>query len=59
MNGAYSATEVYTESDIQYIVQYAGAVRLFFYHPLSRAYSHLAEGYRCSPGRYLSLVVVN
>ncbi|OAX39916.1 glycoside hydrolase family 20 protein [Rhizopogon vinicolor AM-OR11-026] len=25
MNGAYSATEVYTESDIQYIVQYAGA----------------------------------
>ncbi|OJA15838.1 hypothetical protein AZE42_12470, partial [Rhizopogon vesiculosus] len=25
MNGAYSAEEVYTESDIQYIVQYAGS----------------------------------
>ncbi|OJA10119.1 hypothetical protein AZE42_10643 [Rhizopogon vesiculosus] len=25
MNGAYSAAEVYTESDIQYFVQYAGA----------------------------------
>jgi hypothetical protein len=34
MNGAYSPAEVYTESDIQYIVQYAGAVRIFFCHGL-------------------------
>jgi hexosaminidase len=34
INGAYSPEEVYTESDIQYIVQYAGAVRTYFYHNL-------------------------
>jgi hypothetical protein len=29
MNGTYSAEEVYTDSNIQYIVQYAGAVRIY------------------------------
>lgn len=54
MNGAYSAAEVYTKSDMQYIVNYAGAVRLFFYQGLSCANGRPAERYRCSSGQYLS-----
>lgn len=34
-NGAYSLQEVYTESDVQYIVSYAAAVRVYnIYHVL-------------------------
>ena len=34
-NGAYSSQETYSESDVQYIVQYAAAVRLFSFSPLA------------------------
>lgn len=34
INGAYSPQEVYTASDVQYIVQYAAAVRVSLYYGL-------------------------
>jgi len=43
MNGAYSAEEVYTESDIQNVVQYAAAVRIPLYHYLSCTYGYVSE----------------
>lgn len=53
MNGAYSPQEVYTESDVQYIVQYAGAVRFSIYHGLLCSYGHAVERHRCSSSQYL------
>ena len=46
-NGAYSADGTYSESDVQYVVQYAAAVSLSS-HPTRR--SSLVARYRCPPG---------
>lgn len=48
MNGAYSAEEVYTESDIQYIIHYAGSVRVSHCDNRSCSYGRVAERHRCS-----------
>jgi hypothetical protein len=53
INGAYSAEEVYTASDVQYIVQYAAEVCFSLHLSPLVAYSHLSERYRRSDGQYL------
>jgi hypothetical protein len=53
INGAYSAEEVYTASDVQYIVQYAAEVCFSLHPSLLVAYSHFSERYRRSDGQYL------
>lgn len=44
-NGAYSAEETYSESDVQFVVQYAAAVSLLLSYIRSVAHPRVAARY--------------